>query len=80
MQGKLTLRLEKELIEAAKRASRSLGKSVSQMVAEYFFLLGQGLEGRKTVITPRARSLFGVLAGSGVSEEDYKHHLESKHR
>lgn len=39
MNTKLTLRLEENLIKAAKRHAGTLGKSVSQMVADYFYLL-----------------------------------------
>ena len=30
-------------------------------------------------ITPRVRALRGVLAGSGLDEDDYRRHLEIKH-
>ena len=42
MQTKLTLRLEEQLIERAKAHAKKRGKSVSQMVADYFALLGPG--------------------------------------
>lgn len=80
MQRKLTLRLDEALIEAAKRASRKSGKSISRMVADYFFLLDRSLHQNFGPITPRARSLYGLLASSNVSEEDYLLHLEAKHQ
>jgi len=39
MNTKLTLRLEEELIKSAKNHANIIGKSVSQMVADYFYLL-----------------------------------------
>ena len=39
MQTKLTLRLEDQLIEQAKAYAAKAGKSVSQVVSEYFKLL-----------------------------------------
>ncbi len=36
MQTKLTLRLDEALIQRAKAEARRTGKSVSQLVAEYF--------------------------------------------
>ena len=36
MNTKLTLRLEEELIKSAKNHANIIGKSVSQMVADYF--------------------------------------------
>ncbi|HZC00332.1 MAG TPA: DUF6364 family protein, partial [Gammaproteobacteria bacterium] len=38
MQTKLTLRLDKKLIEAVKRYAEISGKSLSQLVADYFSL------------------------------------------
>ncbi len=78
MNTKLTLRLDDELIARAKRHSAKSGKSVSQLVSDYFTLIDA--QDTEIEITPRVRSLRGVLASSGVSERDYKRHLEAKHR
>ena len=87
MQVKLTLRLERELIERAKRYAKQRGKSVSQMVADYFQALtteeklpGKTDENWKQDLPPLTRSLVGYLAGSTLDEEDYYRHLEEKHR
>jgi hypothetical protein len=74
------LRLDEVLIQKAKRRSKKSGKSVSQMVADYFSLIEQEFDPDRKEITPRVRSLFGALAGAKVSESDYKLHLEAKHR
>jgi len=77
MNTKLTLRLDDKLIASAKRHSAESGKSVSQLVSDFFILIdaqGAGVE-----ITPRVRSLRGVLAGSGLDERDYRRHLEEKY-
>jgi len=79
MHRKLTLRLDEGLIQKMKRISKKSGKSVSQMVADYFSLIEEVDPDRKE-ITPRVRSLFGALAGAKVSEDDYRRHLEAKHR
>ena len=39
MNTKLTLRLDEELIKSAKMHAKTIAKSVSQMVADYFYLL-----------------------------------------
>jgi hypothetical protein len=80
MHRKLTLRLDDALIETAKRASRKAGKSVSQMVADYFALIERGFDSDRKLITRRAKSLFGALAGSRLTENDYRRHIEAKHR
>jgi len=78
MNTKLTLRLDDKLIASAKRHSAESGKSVSQLVADFFALIDA--EDSDVDITPRVRSLRGVLAGSGLDESDYRRHLEEKYR
>jgi hypothetical protein len=74
---KLTLRLDDRLIESAKRHSAETGRSISQLVADFFALIDGDTE--RVEVTPRVRSLRGVLAGSGLDEADYRRHLEEKH-
>ena len=65
MNTRLILRLDEELIAMAKRHSAETGRSVSQLVADFFSLIevqDPGVE-----ITPRVRALRGVLAGSGLA-------------
>jgi hypothetical protein len=78
MNTKLTLRLDDKLIASAKRHSAESGKSVSQLVSDFFALIDA--EDSDVDITPRVRSLRGVLAGSGLDESDYRRHLEEKYR
>ncbi|MDA8414696.1 MAG: DUF6364 family protein [Desulfobacteraceae bacterium] len=80
MQTKLTLRLEDRLIEQAKSYAARTGKSVSQLVADYFSLLTSGKPPHKQPVTPIAASLRGVLRGAQLDEEDYRNYLEEKHR
>lgn len=79
MSTKLTLRLEEDLIRSAKKHARILGKSVSQMVADYFYLLDNDTAKQQQPMTPIVKSLRGSLKGSGVDEEDYKKYLEDKY-
>ena len=78
MNTKLTLRLDDKLIASAKRHSAESGKSVSQLVSDFFALLDA--QDAEVDITPRVRSLRGVLTGSGLDESDYRRHLEEKYR
>jgi ApbE superfamily uncharacterized protein (UPF0280 family) len=77
---KLTLRLDDELISTAKRYSAKSGKSLSQLVADYFTLLAASTAESDAAPTPRVRALIGVLANATVDEADYRRHLEDKHR
>ena len=79
MNTKLTLRLEENLIKAAKRHAGTLGKSVSQMVADYFYLLENDSMDKKQPLTPIVASLKGSLKGFGVDEKTYKRYLENKY-
>ena len=79
MNTKLTLRLEADLIRSAKKHASTMGKSVSQMVADYFYLLDKKSSKEKQQITPIVKSLRGSLKGSGVDEKDYKNYLEDKY-
>lgn len=83
MQTKLTLRLEADLIEKAKQYAEKVGKSVSQMVADYFSFLAKNREPRafrEEKLSPTVRSLFGVLKGKVVNKDSYRRYLEDKHR
>jgi len=76
---KLTLRLEERLIRNAKHYSRQRGKSLSQLVADFFRLIEGEEEAAETEISPRVRALIGSLRGIDLTEEDYRRHLEEKH-
>ena len=80
MQSKLTLRLEQDLIERARQYSALHGKSVSQLVADYFSLLDTVTEPTAPVLTPLVRQLKGALRGAAVDETDYRQYLEEKYR
>jgi hypothetical protein len=78
MQTKLTLRLEDILIEQAKSYAAQAGKSLSQVVADYFKLLTSQAVKENSSITPVTQSLRGILRESPLDEKDYKKHLEGK--
>lgn len=79
MSTKLTLRMSPLLIKRAKVYAKKHGKSVSQIVGDYFSLLNQKLETKKMPLLPLTSSLRGVLKESKISEKDYKKHLEDKY-
>lgn len=80
MQTKLTLRLEDQLIEQAKAYAAQTGKSVSQIVADYFKLLTTEPIRPHSKATPLTQSLRGLLREAELDEKDYKKYLEDKHR
>ena len=78
MQTKLTLRLDDQLVRDAERYARAAGKSLSQMVAEYFSAL-TSREAARGELTPTVSRLKGALAGTKVDRDDYRAYLEAKH-
>jgi hypothetical protein len=75
--------LDEDLIVAAKRHAAAGGKSVSQLVEDYFSVLVALGEPAPDEITPGVRRLLGVLhdtaADAGEGEAAYRGHLERKH-
>lgn len=89
MQTKLTLRMDKELIEQAKSYAKTRGKSLSELVADYLAALDAGIlpkskNAKPETMPPVTASLWGMLAGSptdpALDEEDYRSYLERKHQ
>jgi hypothetical protein len=80
MHTKLTLRLDRDLIRRAKSHSRRAGKSVSALVGDFFSLLSEDRASEGPPLTPRVRSLVGILKRARVTEQDYRKHLTDKHR
>ena len=76
MQTKLTLRLEDQLIEQAKSYAAQAGKSVSQIVADYFKLLTSQKINTNLPSTPITQSLRGLLRESNLDKKDYKKYFE----
>ncbi len=79
MQTKLTLRLEDHLIEQAKAYASQAGKSVSQVVADYFKLLTTPKSEARAPSPPLTKSLRGLIRSSKLDEKDYRAHLEGKY-
>jgi hypothetical protein len=79
MKTKLTLRLDENLIKSAKNYATISGKSVSQMVADYFYLLDIKSIKKPEKLRPIVKSLTGSLKDADLDESDYKTYLEDKY-
>ncbi len=77
MNTKLTLTLEKEVIDIAKQYAKKKGQSLSEIVENYFkFLTKDSKSKRKPELSRKVKSLKGILK---VSEGfDYKKILEEE--
>ena len=79
MQTKLTLRLEENLINQAKKYAAGEKKSISKIVADYFSLLVQKNQTTNSELPPITQSLIGILSSSSIDESDYRQYLEKKY-
>ncbi len=93
MQTKLTLRLDADLIKSAKAHAKERGKSLSQIVADYFYGLNalkrskhNGTPSRinDDELYPITNSLIGAWKVENVEKEydyrkEYRHYLEEKY-
>jgi hypothetical protein len=82
MQTKLTLRIESSLISAAKKYSKTHGKSLSKLFADYLLLITSYPfnEKQQLDIPPITQSLNGILRGKKINEKDYKKYLKDKYQ
>jgi hypothetical protein len=79
---KLTLRMDRDLIEKAKRVARERNTSVSGMVAGFFENLEkpEPADRKHGPITRRLRGSLKPETGlRPADEEDYLRHIEEKH-
>ncbi len=84
MARRLTLTLEPELIESARRYARRQGKSVSRLFADYVTALDPALTEAPEPVRAEdwpepMRSLVGLLSGHDATIEDYRNHLLERH-
>ncbi|WP_299734796.1 DUF6364 family protein [uncultured Endozoicomonas sp.] len=77
---KLTLRMEQDQVERAKTYAARHGKSLSQLVADYFDSLTT-TETSEEALPPLTQKLKGALrsANASMDDSDYKKHLEDKY-
>lgn len=78
MKTKLTLRIEKDLIEEIKKVSKTKGESISKIVEKYFKLALKNKKEQEE-LTPTVKKLKGILKNKKISEKDYKKYLEEKY-
>lgn len=75
---KLTLWIDEGLIDKAKEYGKHSGKSVSEMVSDYFRALDSEVELSMQQLSPITQKLLGSLK-AGASTDDYKKHLAEKY-
>jgi len=76
---KLTLSVDGEVIERAKRYAQKRGTSVSRLVQIFLDGVAAPTPGKED-LSPITRRLYGALRGSRASKKDYLDHLARKYR
>ena len=76
MNTKLTLTLEKEVIEVAKKYAKEKGHSLSELVENYFKLLTKDAKTEIIELSPKVKSLKGILKVD--KDFDYQEILEEE--
>ena len=72
MTSKLTLALDKDVVEKAKKYAGERNLSLSKLVEFFFSSLTAEVRGKKTTISPVTATLVGMVKDKGV---DYKESL-----
>lgn len=66
MNTKLTLTIEREVIESAKTYAKEKGQSLSEMVENYFkLLIKERREKENTRLSPKVQKLRGIIKVNG---------------
>ena len=71
--------MDEALIKKAKSEAGRRGKSVSQMVGEFFDYLGGSDREVANTLPPVTASLLGVLHGHSIDDSTHKKHLREKY-
>jgi hypothetical protein len=78
METKLTLKLDKAVIQSVKKYAQNNNKSLSKLVEQYFRKLVSENE-EKSKYSPLVEELSGVVSEKDLQEIDYVGYLEAKY-
>jgi hypothetical protein len=78
MDSKLTLKLEKEVIEKAKFYAKSQHTSLSRLIENYLMTITS--EEDQESITPLVKSLSGIIDLREDQKDDYSDYLTKKYK
>jgi hypothetical protein len=77
---KLTLSVDEEIVQRAKRYAAKRGTSVSRLVETYLDALARSPTLKDQDLPPITRRLRGILKGAKYSRADYIDYLDRKYR
>ena len=79
METKLTLKLDKAIINSAKKYAQKNNKSLSRLVETYFRNLVSQSDKEKVKYSPLVEELSGVISEKDINGLDYVEYLEGKY-
>lgn len=79
MSTKLTLNLNKEVIEEAKSYAKHHKTSVSKLVENYLNSLTRASK-KKSAVSPLVESLTGIIPSDYDERKDYRDYIDEKYR
>ena len=78
MNTKLTLNLNKEIIEEAKTYARSQSVSLSKLIENYLHSLTRESK-KESTVSPLVESLTGIIPGDLNEREEYRDYIDQKY-
>ena len=78
MNTKLTLNLDKEIIEEAKNYAKSQSVSLSKLIENYLNSLTRASK-NKLAVSPLVESLTGIIPADYDEKEDYRNYIDQKY-
>lgn len=78
METKLTLKMDRRVIEAIKKYAKQTNRSVSKLAEDYFKRITSDYK-KEPLITPLVQELSGVLSEKDLENLDYTTYLEKKY-
>lgn len=78
MNTKLTLNLDKEIIDEAKTYAKSQSVSLSKLIENYLNSLTRTSK-KKTTVSPLVESLTGIIPSEYDERNDYRNYIDEKY-
>jgi hypothetical protein len=79
MSTKLTLNLNKEIIEEAKSYAKNHQTSLSKLIENYLRSLTRA-SNKKSGVSPLVESLTGIIPSDYDEKKDYRDYIDQKYR
>ncbi len=79
MNTKLTLNLDKEIIEEAKSYAKSHRISLSKLIENYLNSITRETKKKSSSVSPLVESLTGIIPTDYDEKQDYRNYIDKKY-